>query len=60
MDRDFQKQRMLHAAWRVKRCPAREKDGNKAACLDAIKMFLDGVARDAGKPVGEGKRRSES
>ncbi|WP_160796731.1 hypothetical protein [Craterilacuibacter sinensis] len=54
MSRDFARQQMQLAAWRIKRCPEREKAQNRDRALHAIKSFLEGVTRDR---VGQRERQ---
>lgn len=46
MNREFTRRSMALAAWRVKRCPPRDKAANREKAMAAIKQFLEGALRD--------------
>jgi hypothetical protein len=54
MSRAFALRQMQLAAYRVKRCPPQDKSHNRDRAMTAIKIYLEGVARDR---VDQGKRQ---
>jgi hypothetical protein len=50
LSRHFQYRRMRIAALQARRCPPREKREQGQACLQAIRAFIEGVARGRTRP----------